>query len=86
MLEVISKLTPTFFLSQNLINMAIKESKGALVRPNRDPVKFELQADRLQDFEAEIAKVRILQAAYNHIKDLSPSESISFGLSFGLNW
>lgn len=64
--------------------MALKDSSN-VARLAKD-VKFELQADSLKDFEREIAKVKILEAAYNHIKLVNPVDSVSFSLDFGLDW
>ncbi len=64
--------------------MALKDSTKS-VKLARD-VKFQLQADSLKDFEREIAKVKILEAAYNHIKLVNPVDSVSFSLDFGLDW
>jgi hypothetical protein len=64
--------------------MALKESTKA--NDLSKDVKFDLKATNLRDFENEIAKIKILETAYNHIKGVSPVEAISFSLSFGLDW
>ena len=48
-------------------------------------VKVDLKASDLKDFEYEIAKSKILEAAYNHIKLVRPENAdFSFSLSFDL--
>lgn len=61
--------------------MTLKDSKNTV-----KDLKFDLEATSLRDFENEIAKIKILETAYNHFKVVNPKEALSFGLSFGLDW
>lgn len=62
--------------------MALKNVEG-LTKATAS--KFDLQASNIRDFEAELGKTRILEAAYKHLKLINPSDTaISFGLGFSL--
>lgn len=51
----------------------------------REPVRLEMDQVKFNDLQAEVAKSRVLQAAYEHINSLDLAAiDISFGLNFGL--
>lgn len=53
----------------------------------RRTTDISLEAKNLRDFEKEIAKIKILEAAYDHIRVVKPgTDAISFTLSFTLSF